>query len=216
MIYLLIINLKTNFGQILEYPFNVDIWGTVSDWVMVLVTAITFYFLYQSFRQQQVLSNYERIKFNSLIKPSVVLELVHNFDMNQNSFSLSFNLICKKHKLFLDKIVIAPGMKITEEELIVINKEFFMDEDEILLFSYNVFKNCDVIKLPNMHSNIKVYFSDISGNKYVREFVINHFPLKILPQHTETYDNSIDEDKKLKKLLSSISSILNNSKSIID
>lgn len=190
MIYLLIINLKTNFGQILEYPFNVDIWGTVSDWVMVLVTAITFYFLYQSFKQQQVLSNYERIKFNSLIKPSVVLELVHNIDMNKDFLSFTFNLICKKHKLFLDKIVIIPGMKITEEELIVMNKEHFMEEEEIILFSYDVLKSYDTIKMPNMSSIIKVYFNDISENKYVREFVINHFPLKILPQHTETYDNS--------------------------
>jgi len=34
-------------------PFAAEVWGTVSDWAMVAVTALTAYFLVKTFRSQQ-------------------------------------------------------------------------------------------------------------------------------------------------------------------
>lgn len=34
-------------------PFNAEVWGTVSDWAMVAVTALTAYFLVKTFSSQQ-------------------------------------------------------------------------------------------------------------------------------------------------------------------
>jgi len=36
-----------NFG-----PFEADVWGTVSDWALVIVTALTAIFIYRTFRAQ--------------------------------------------------------------------------------------------------------------------------------------------------------------------
>lgn len=41
-----------NFGKLTEYPFNAEVWGTVSDWVMIFVTAGTAYLLWRTFRSQ--------------------------------------------------------------------------------------------------------------------------------------------------------------------
>jgi len=33
-------------------PFSSDVWGTVSDWIYIIVTATTLYFIYRTFRSQ--------------------------------------------------------------------------------------------------------------------------------------------------------------------
>lgn len=56
--------------------FNVDIWGTVSDWFMVGITVITAYYLYKTLKSQKEvqetqtkLFKIESIRFRESIKP---------------------------------------------------------------------------------------------------------------------------------------------------
>lgn len=36
-----------------NFPFSAEVWGTVSDWVMIIVTSITAYFLWKTLRSQK-------------------------------------------------------------------------------------------------------------------------------------------------------------------
>ena len=59
-----------------NFYFDVEIWGTVSDWIMVVVTALTAYFLVLTFRQQQRLFKNELYKHKLLIKPHFKAKLI--------------------------------------------------------------------------------------------------------------------------------------------
>ncbi len=37
----------------IEFPFPAEVWGTVSDWVMIVVTSLTALFLYNTLRSQK-------------------------------------------------------------------------------------------------------------------------------------------------------------------
>lgn len=41
-----------DFGQLWEYPFRSDVWGSVSDWAMITVTALTAFFLWRTLKSQ--------------------------------------------------------------------------------------------------------------------------------------------------------------------
>lgn len=57
-------------------PFQSDVWGTVSDWVMILVTIVTAYFLYKTLQSQKdvqgtqnKLLQIEQIRLKTDVKP---------------------------------------------------------------------------------------------------------------------------------------------------
>ena len=61
-------------------PFDSDVWGTVSDWVMVIVTALTALFIFKTFRaqlkvnkDQAELLNIERIKLREQFKTEIAI-----------------------------------------------------------------------------------------------------------------------------------------------
>ncbi|MDP9076163.1 MAG: hypothetical protein M3O71_01965 [Bacteroidota bacterium] len=39
--------------DLFKFPFLSDVWGTVSDWVMIAVTTITAIFLYKTLKSQK-------------------------------------------------------------------------------------------------------------------------------------------------------------------
>ena len=60
----------------INISFNPNIWGTVSDWTIILITAITAYFLYKTLKSQKdvqktqnELYNIENARFIESIKP---------------------------------------------------------------------------------------------------------------------------------------------------
>jgi hypothetical protein len=60
------------------FPFPADIWGTVSDWVMIAVTAITAYFLWRTLKSQKEvqqtqnrLLKIEQLRVKEAFKPNL-------------------------------------------------------------------------------------------------------------------------------------------------
>lgn len=39
--------------DVFKFPFLAEVWGTVSDWIMIMVTSVTAYFLYKTLRSQK-------------------------------------------------------------------------------------------------------------------------------------------------------------------
>ena len=73
-----------NFG-----PFNSDVWGTVSDWFIGLITLGTVYFLYKTLKsqikvqlQQQAITEIELRRYLDAIKPDLNGELINYKDID--------------------------------------------------------------------------------------------------------------------------------------
>lgn len=166
--------------------FNPDIWGTVSDWAMVLVTALTFYFIYRTFKQQQALLGFERIKLKISIKPNLELVVDKNFVVASED-GVTMQLKCTFNKMFLSKIVIAPKQNNTESDILTNNYDQFVEIEQPVFFSYSYLK-IEKIRGLSMHgsSTISVHYADVLGTSYKQDFYVTYDPeFKIFPQHCE-------------------------------
>lgn len=84
-----------NFGQLTEYPFNAQVWGNASDVAMVIVTAVTAWFLIKTFREQQKITRIEEYNHFERIKPKFGLEchlITRDVDETIDRFIFVFNL----------------------------------------------------------------------------------------------------------------------------
>jgi len=50
-------------GELFEYPFYAEVWGTVSDWMMVIVTLVTAIFLYLTLKSQNIVQIMQQKQF---------------------------------------------------------------------------------------------------------------------------------------------------------
>lgn len=76
-----------NFG-----PFRFEVWGNVSDWAMVIVTAITGILILLTFRSQQKLQKLENEIYRLRIKPEIVIitdPLIISLDQEFYPFDIS-------------------------------------------------------------------------------------------------------------------------------
>lgn len=77
-----------------DWKSEVEIWGTVSDWFIVIITLVTAVFLYKTLRSQMevqkdqnILKDIEIKKFIKELKPNIELNLTHlytDFDKENN------------------------------------------------------------------------------------------------------------------------------------
>ena len=100
-------------------PFNFDVWGTVSEWVYVFVTAITGYLIWRTLRSQQkvqklqqTLAEIESHRFRESNKPKFGLKIKSNTQFLQNpgkiKLEASFTISALNHVAFDVAIVIQP------------------------------------------------------------------------------------------------------------
>lgn len=76
LLIVLIIGLM--FGIYYFAPYDQDIWGTVGDWVMILVTALSAIFLVLTFKAQQAITRIELSKYKGSFLPEIQLQLKEN------------------------------------------------------------------------------------------------------------------------------------------
>ncbi len=62
-----------------DFYFNAQVWGTVSDWVMIGVTAATAYYLYQTLQSQRETQDLQQ-KTTKSLRPlnMIILQQGHN------------------------------------------------------------------------------------------------------------------------------------------
>lgn len=61
--------LSTTEIQMFQFPYYAEIWGTVSDWIMIVVTALTAYYLYHTLESQNYVLDLERTKYKEANQP---------------------------------------------------------------------------------------------------------------------------------------------------
>lgn len=55
--------------EMFQFPYHAEIWGTVSDWIMILVTGVTAYYLYHTLISQNSVLDLERSKYKEANQP---------------------------------------------------------------------------------------------------------------------------------------------------
>lgn len=74
-------------GDLFQYPFQAKVWGTVSDWAMVIVTGFTAYYLVKSFKAQVDNNNIQTKTLLEQQKLTIIEQYIHR-ERVKPSFSL--------------------------------------------------------------------------------------------------------------------------------
>lgn len=162
-----------------QYPFPADVWGTVSDWVMVIVTFFTAIFLYRTLRSQKDVQHaqnrfleIEQIRLREQFKPEI--QYCSFNDEDENRFS---------HKMKKNSEILSVSVKNLSDN-VAINYKFHLPENpqaEMLdwfasqpsLIKYNGHGEVHfLIRNPNYENRIPFLFhfvftyNDLIGTKY--------------------------------------------------
>lgn len=91
-------------SELFRFPFNASVWGTASDYIMILVTATTAIYIYRTLKSQQetqkILSrqiNLEEAKFRLQIVPKFEADLRKEEDPKTYIVSPSITLNLQDH-----------------------------------------------------------------------------------------------------------------------
>jgi hypothetical protein len=162
------------------FYFNSDVWGTVSDWVMVSVTSITAYYLYQTLkaqkdvqRDQRTLTEIEVFRHRESIKPVFTFTKPHevNYANDLIGYSASFTLtrqLAKNIEVFYEP---CEGVKNFQTSPLKFNS---LNLGSGIPFDIQYHKDLpgDLIKKEScMGITINIHFEDLLSNKYSQRAV---------------------------------------------
>lgn len=145
------------------FPLKAEIWGTVSDWVMIIVTIVTAYFLYHSLKSQRELTRMEQARFIDSIKPDLKVD--------DTASSFSFNAIFLQfvgvgntaYKLSFDRLESKAGKVEKGVEWLNTTNRETLEPNQMKYF--NLIVN-DYIQGEEIKFNLRFVFHDSLDNKY--------------------------------------------------
>lgn len=182
--------------DIFKYPFIADVWGTVSDWVMIAVTGLTAYFLYKTLRSQtkiqkmqQKITDIEDFKFKSSLMPKFVVKgNTPHYPSNTNEaikadywLELSNENQAKNIKI---SGVLSDATQVVEKEW----RESSLSVKDRLHIAHH-FKT-DNVAVCSFFYKLNVYYEDIAGHGY-------HQYLEVLKPHRDKKSTGIKTEPAL-------------------
>lgn len=162
---LYIINEKNNNPDVSK--FDSEVWGTVSDWYMVIVTLVTAVFLYKTLRSQKDvqkeqtrLFKIEELKYLNSIKPKVNLHIFRtpNFDNDNFLYQIkcTINLSIENGELIKQRINVRSKFKTTRYRYSNVRDKTF-----------NLMNSSAPNNAPSFEVLvIEVFYKDFHGNEY--------------------------------------------------
>ncbi|NHE57945.1 hypothetical protein [Cyclobacterium plantarum] len=154
-------------SNIWVFPFNVEIWGTVSDWFMVWVTAITAIYLIKTFKEQQRLTEIENYDYKEKIKPEfkIVAEIDHfSVDLDNTAKAIvSLIIYVRNYNAYNVKIT-------TDKVLDTASLPFTLPEE-----NYKIIYKDDSISIPYLKFNICEKILSIKQDFIKKEYVDDGF-----------------------------------------
>ena len=105
------------------FQFDVEIWGTVSDWIMIFVTAFTAIYLVKTFKQQNKVLEIERYRFTMSIRPSFSAKLnlykpIVSID-EVNKIKVNLDIKVENHRALMERIEVQVSHIVTSENLYI-------------------------------------------------------------------------------------------------
>lgn len=152
-------------SDLIGFPFDVGVWGGVSDWVMVAVTFVTAIYLIKTFSKQQIITSLEQRKFLNSYLPS--LELSEITYRNENSISrTTFTITIKRNSL--QNLIITHNFDETfSVNLPYIVKNVVLPIDKELNFEISFELSPVIHEITEYSGNtIILDYEDIIGTKY--------------------------------------------------
>jgi hypothetical protein len=157
--------------DLFKFPFHADVWGTASEWAMILVTSITAIFLYRTLKSQQVvqkaqikLLEIEQLRLKEDYKPALRYSIYQDGKIpktaGQTLISIavtnnSDNPALKIRLLSYSSEFLSTGIPHEQD---VISKEVFMSIHFIANSRYNT--------MASIIFDFKLSYEDLAGTKY--------------------------------------------------
>lgn len=171
-------------NELFDYPFKVEIWGTVSDWVLTVATIITLVFLYKTLKSQTVVQKSQgellQIEIDRFVKdnkPSFKLEEFY-FEHLKKRASIANLIFTFRKKGQLDALdfavfpdknfqceVTSDGPSIKEDSLISVY--LYVNNDQLTINSFYshaflIYKD----RYQNSYRQVLNVFRDSDGKLY--------------------------------------------------
>jgi hypothetical protein len=155
------------------YLFPADVWGTVSDWVMVGVTAITASYLYRTLKSQQEvqktqaeLYKIESIRFKESIKPTLhysgTTEMMKPGEADKRILTITVTNETDSSALNITKILTEEGNH-SKQVFIPLGfsdrRNHLVKGDNPLLFHFLPDDNLEFV-------TFTLKYEDVAGNRY--------------------------------------------------
>jgi hypothetical protein len=157
----LILNVN-NFG-----PFSSEVWGTVSDWVLIIVTFFTALFIYRTLKAQVKVSsdqhqllNIEQRKYRKMFEPEFSVQGGSHLIGDGRKFYLNLSLEKNNAYNIIIEIDRAPYFP---------DRKFENKKDELKIGGTFSIINLVPLQLEEPHDaqlNISVRYCDINGEPY--------------------------------------------------
>jgi hypothetical protein len=168
-----------NFG-----PFNAEVWGTVSDWVIVILTFLTAVYLIRTFQGQKELfilqnntNQLEHFKFKTTIRPHFHIGIENSTDIVSKWKTEPFKVKLK------GTITNHQGAKNITIESKTNDDKWILDKSHIheitsfepihsiaFIYSYK-----GIISFPNGNLIINIKYEDLAGGVYTQQFMFTTF-----------------------------------------
>lgn len=176
--------------------FDVEIWGTVSDWAMVIITAVTGLLLYLTLSAQLNLTKIERYKYKLLVKPELIANaklILITIKNGKRHASANLDLVVKGHKCIIEKIIINENEKDKDWKLLNGNYREVGEAIQKLLIIHPL-QDDDISSTFISSTSIKATLIDIEKRKYFQEFniVIYGNELKIYTYPSQEIEKSFN------------------------
>lgn len=153
--------------DVFKVPFVASVWGTVSDWAMVLVTTLTAIFLIRTFWEQKRANDILANKDKREVMPRFSVTSVATLDDFSKQYFIAVNLE--------DNVAYNVTTTFTDKSYQVLEVDFFLERQPNSEFSIPI-ENEKIEKTlsftPVMFMSIK--FNDIDGREYT-QFVSRSF-----------------------------------------
>lgn len=150
--------------------FNADVWGTVSDWMIIAVTVVTAVFLYRTFasqqeiqKMQQKLTDIEDFKFRNELLPS--FEIKGDPPIYNATDIYTKYYIFNKGKSAQNVVVRTEGKANGGDTISKEWKEKLIDSGQKLNIHQDLDKSSGD---DHFEIRITIVFQDLAGNKYLQ------------------------------------------------
>lgn len=172
-----------NFGQLTEYPFNAQVWGAASDWVMIFVTALTAIYLIRTFKEQKRSNDISENRDRREVMPIFDVKLLHE-GTGWNQSGLSIKAILSQNSAFF--------LEILKGELITNISEHtanYLKIGDVITFKVDL-KRWNSIKKDDKELALFFLYKDVDGRDYTQPIWYLNGKLEIEPPQYSLKSNS--------------------------
>lgn len=150
-------------NSLFEFPFIAEVWGTVSDWVMVCVTAITAYYLYQTLQEQKEFTKIELERYARENPPTFTSNNIGKTGYN-TTLPQTFKVRLENNQLknLSINVVFPTGFSVKHNYT---SSESLLRDSEIV---FTIDSDNDNTSLKGCHGTITFKYNDMLNNRYIQ------------------------------------------------